>query len=78
MSRSKKKTPGRKEEDCRTDGNAMKAPTDADELTISCLGPTGHVNLLELYAHPNVTIVHLQYQTARHRAITSKEGLEPG
>jgi hypothetical protein len=34
--------------------------------------------LLELSAHPIVTSVHLQYQTTECRAITSKEGPEPG
>jgi hypothetical protein len=34
--------------------------------------------LLDLSANPFVTPVHLQYQTAGHRAITSKEGLELG
>jgi hypothetical protein len=34
--------------------------------------------LLELSAHPIVTTVHLQYQNAGRRAITSKEGPEPG
>jgi hypothetical protein len=38
--------------------------------------PSPH-ELLELSAHPFVTLVHLQYQTARHMAITSKERLEP-
>jgi hypothetical protein len=33
--------------------------------------------LLELSAHSIVTIVHLQYQIAGRRAITSKEGPEP-
>jgi hypothetical protein len=34
--------------------------------------------LLELSAHPIVTFVHLQYQTTRYRAITFREGPEPG
>jgi hypothetical protein len=34
--------------------------------------------LLEFSAHPFVTFVHLQYQAAGHRAITSKEGPELG
>jgi hypothetical protein len=34
--------------------------------------------LLELSAHPIVTSIHLQYQSAERRAITSKEGSEPG
>jgi hypothetical protein len=39
--------------------------------------PSPH-ELLELFAHPIVTSVHLQYQTAACRAITSEEGTEPG
>jgi hypothetical protein len=38
--------------------------------------PSPH-ELLELSAHPIVTSIHLQYQTARRSAITSKEGPEP-
>jgi hypothetical protein len=34
--------------------------------------------LLELFAHPIVTTVHLHYQTVGRRAITSEEGPEPG
>jgi hypothetical protein len=34
--------------------------------------------LLEVSAHPIVSTIHLQYQTAGRRAITSKEGPEPG
>jgi hypothetical protein len=36
------------------------------------------VTLLELFAHPIVTIVHFQYQATSRRAITFKEGSEPG
>jgi hypothetical protein len=35
-----------RQEDSGTDGNAMEAPTDLYKLTISCLGPIGHVNVL--------------------------------
>jgi hypothetical protein len=41
-----KRISGRQEEDPGTDANAMEAPTNLYELTISSLGPTGHVNLL--------------------------------
>jgi hypothetical protein len=34
-----KRTPRREEEDSRTDENAMEAPTNLYEPTISCLGP---------------------------------------
>jgi hypothetical protein len=34
--------------------------------------------LLELSAHPVVTTIHLQYQTAGCRSITSKEGSKSG
>jgi hypothetical protein len=37
--------------------------------------PPSPREILELSAQPNVTSVHLQYQTAGHRAITSTEGL---
>jgi hypothetical protein len=40
--------------------------------------PPSPRELLELSAHPIVTSIHLQYQTTEHRAITSKEGPEPG
>jgi hypothetical protein len=40
--------------------------------------PPSHSELLELSAHPIVTNVHIQYQTAGRRAITSEEGPEPG
>jgi hypothetical protein len=33
---------------------------------------------LELSVQPIVTSIHLQYQSAGRRAITSKEGSEPG
>jgi hypothetical protein len=33
--------------------------------------------LLELSAHPIVTTIHIQYQTAGRSVITSKEGPEP-
>jgi hypothetical protein len=36
----------RRQEDSGTDENAMEAPTDHSEPTISHLGPTSHVNLL--------------------------------
>jgi hypothetical protein len=36
--------------------------------------PLSPREFLELFAHPFVTFVHIQYQTARHRAITSREG----
>jgi hypothetical protein len=41
-----KRTPEMQEEDSRTNGKAMEAPTDLYEPTISSLGPIGHVNLL--------------------------------
>jgi hypothetical protein len=44
--REPKRTPRREEEESRTDENAIEAPTDLYKLTISSLGPTGHVNLL--------------------------------
>jgi hypothetical protein len=40
--------------------------------------PLSPRELLELPAHTIVTTVHLQYQTAGRRAITSKEGPELG
>jgi hypothetical protein len=39
--------------------------------------PPSPRELFELSTHPIVNFVHLQYQTAGCRAITSKEGLEP-
>jgi hypothetical protein len=41
------------------------------------LFPSSPYELLELSAHPIVTSVHLQYQNAERRAITSKEAPEP-
>jgi hypothetical protein len=38
--------PGSQREHPRAQKKAMEAPTDLYELTISSLGPTGHVNLL--------------------------------
>jgi hypothetical protein len=38
--------------------------------------PSPH-ELLEFSAHPIIIFVHLQYQTAGRRAITSDEGSEP-
>jgi hypothetical protein len=40
--------------------------------------PPSPRELLELSAHPIVTFVHLQYQTARRRAFTYEEGPKPG
>jgi hypothetical protein len=40
--------------------------------------PLSQHELLELSAHPIVTSVHLQYQIAGRRAISSKEGPELG
>jgi hypothetical protein len=40
--------------------------------------PPSPRELLELSTHPIVTSIHHQYQTAGRRAITSKEGPEPG
>jgi hypothetical protein len=40
--------------------------------------PLSPRELLEYFAHPIVTYVHLQYQTTGRRAITSEEGHEPG
>jgi hypothetical protein len=40
--------------------------------------PLSPCELLELSTHPIMTTVHLQYQTTRPRAITSKEGPKPG
>jgi hypothetical protein len=40
--------------------------------------PLSLSKLLEHFAHPIVTIVHLQYQTTGHRVVTSEEGPELG
>jgi hypothetical protein len=40
--------------------------------------PPSPRELLELSTHPIITFVHLQYQTAGRRTITSEEGPEPG
>jgi hypothetical protein len=40
--------------------------------------PSSPHELLELSAHPFVTLVQLQYQTDGRRAITSKKGAELG
>jgi hypothetical protein len=40
--------------------------------------PSSQRELLELSVHPIVTSIHLQYQTAGCRAITSEERPEPG
>jgi hypothetical protein len=53
-----------------------KAPTLQAGGTRSFL-PSPH-ELLELSAHPIVISVHVQYQTAERRAITSEDGPEPG
>jgi hypothetical protein len=42
------------------------------------LFPPSLRELFELSVYPIVTTIHLQYQTARRKAITSKEGPEPG
>jgi hypothetical protein len=42
------------------------------------LFPPSLYELLKLSAHPIVTTIHVQYQTAGCRAITSKEGHEQG
>jgi hypothetical protein len=42
------------------------------------LSPPSPRELLELSAHPIVTSVHFQYQTAGRRAITSEEWPELG
>jgi hypothetical protein len=39
--------------------------------------PSTH-ELLVHFAHPIVTLILYQYHSAEHRAITSKEGHEPG
>jgi hypothetical protein len=43
---SQKEHPGGKKKTLEQTGNAMEAPTDLYEPTISSLGPTDHVNLL--------------------------------
>ncbi len=56
---------------------AIKGPLPFRQGVRDPFPPSPH-ELLELSAHPFVTPVHLQYQTAGRRAITSKEGPEPG
>jgi hypothetical protein len=55
---------------------AIKGPLPFRQGVRDPFPPSPH-EVLKLSAHPFVTPVHLQYQAAGHRAITSKERLEP-
>jgi hypothetical protein len=58
----------------------IRSPTLQVEMTQTHknISPFHLVNILSALLTPIVTTVHLKYQTTGRRAITSKEGPEPG
>jgi hypothetical protein len=60
-----------------TAATVYKRPSTLQAGSTRSFPPSPH-ELLELFTQPIINSVHLQYQTARHRTITSKEGPEPG